>query len=263
MGKLSQDYRFISRALYPELKGKRVVVTGGASGIGKATAERFALEGSKVVVFDYNEQAFDFLKKEIPALLSCLKVDVSSEESVKSAFEQTDELLGGIDILISNAGISIRKKFIETDFAQWRRVLGVNLDGMCLCIMEALKRMQKEKTKDDTGVILCTASTNGMEGHPFYTDYNASKAAVINLVRSVALEHAPWIRCNCICPGYVLTPMQEAEYTQEMFDECNQGIPMKRHADPAEVAALFAFLASDEAKYITGQHIPLDGGETA
>lgn len=260
---LSQNYKFESRALYPELKGKRVVVTGGASGIGKATANRFVLEGAKVIVFDFNDKAFPALKEEIPGLVECVKVDVSSEESVKAAFLKVDEILGGIDILISNAGISIRKKFIETDFAQWKRVMGVNLDGMCLCMMEALRRMQKEKTKDDNGVILCTASTNGMEGHPFYTDYNASKAAVINLVRSVALEHAPWCRCNCICPGYVLTPMQEAEYTQEMFEECNQGIPLKRHADPAEVAALYAFLASDEAKYITGQHIPLDGGETA
>ena len=260
---LKQDYHFESRALYPELKGKRVVVTGGASGIGKATAKRFVLEGAKVVVFDYNEKAFNVLKQEIPSIAGAVKVDVSSEESVKAAFAEMDKILGGIDILISNAGISIRKKFIETDFAQWKRVMGVNLDGMCLCIMEALKRMKQDKSKENPGVILCTASTNGMEGHPFYTDYNASKAAVINLVRSVALEHAPWIRCNCICPGYVLTPMQEAEYTQEMFDECNKGIPMQRHADPAEVAALYAFLASDEAKYITGQHIPLDGGETA
>lgn len=260
---LEQNYKFESRALYPELKNKRVVVTGGVSGIGKATVKRFVLEGAKVVVFDYNSKEFDALNQEIPGIVGCVLVDVSDEVSVKVAFEQVDKILGGIDILISNAGISIRKKFMETDFAQWKRVMGVNLDGMCLCIMETLKRMQKEKTKDNTGVILCTASTNGMEGHPFYTDYNASKAAVINLVRSVALEHAPWIRCNCICPGYVLTPMQEAEYTQEMFEECNKGIPMQRHADPAEVAALFAFLASDEARYITGQHIPLDGGETA
>ena len=260
---LKQDYKFESRALYPELKGKRVVITGGASGTGKATAKRFAMEGAKVVAFDSNEKAFDALEQEIPELAGTVKVDVSNEESVAAAFKQMDEILGGIDILISNAGISIRKKFIETDFTQWKRVMGVNLDGMCLCIMETLKRMRGEKTKDNPGVILCTASTNGMEGHPFYTDYNASKAAVINLVRSVALEHAPWIRCNSICPGYVLTPMQEAEYTQEMFEECNKGIPMQRHADPAEVAALYAFLASDEAKYITGQHIPIDGGETA
>lgn len=260
---LKQDYTFEPRALYPELKGKCAIITGGASGIGEATAKRFVLEGAKVVVFDYNDKVFDALKGEIPGLAGCVKVDVSSQESVEAGFKQADEILGGLDILISNAGISIRRKFIETDFAQWKRVMGVNLDSMCLCIMEALKRMKDTKSKDNPGVILCTASTNGMEGHPFYTDYNASKAAVINLVRSVALEHAPWVRCNSICPGYVLTPMQEAEYTQEMFDECNKGIPMQRHADPGEVAALYAFLASDEAKYITGQHIPIDGGETA
>ncbi|MBQ8151533.1 MAG: SDR family oxidoreductase [Firmicutes bacterium] len=260
---LKQDYKFEPRALYPELKGKRVVVTGGASGIGLATVKRFVLEGAKVVIFDYNDKVFEQLKAEIPQLAGTVKVDVSSEESVDAAFKEMDEILGGIDILISNAGISIRKKFIDTDFSQWKRVLGINLDGMALCIMQALRRMKEEKTKDNTGVILCTASTNGMCGHPYYTDYNASKAAVIELVRSVAIEHAPWVRCNCICPGYVLTPMQEAEYTQEMFDEVNKGIPLERHADPAEVAALYAFLASDEAKYITGQHIPLDGGETA
>ena len=260
---LVQEYKFESRALYPELAGKRVVITGGASGIGKATAKRFVMEGARVVVFDFNDKAFEGLMEEIPGLEGCVKVDVSSEESVKAAFEEMDRILGGIDVLISNAGISVRKNFMDTDFSQWKKVMGVNLDGMCLCIMEALKRMHRDKTKDDTGVILCAASTNGMEGHPFYTDYNASKAAVINLVRSVALEHAPWVRCNCICPGYVWTPMQEAEYTQEMFEEVNKTIPMQRHADPAEAAALYAFLASDEAKYITGQHIPLDGGETA
>ena len=260
---LKQDYKFESRALYPELKGKRVVITGGASGIGKATAKRFAMEGAKVVVFDYNEKAFDALKQEIPELAGTVKVDGNNRARWAEAFTEMEEALGGTDSLISHACISIRKKFIETEFTQWKRVMGVKLDGMGLCIMETLKRMRGEKTKDNPGVILCTASTNGMEGHPFYTDYNASKAAVINLVRSVALEHAPWIRCNSICPGYVLTPMQEAEYTQEMFEECNKGIPMQRHADPAEVAALYAFLASDEAKYITGQHIPIDGGETA
>ena len=98
---LKQDYKFESRALYPELKGKRVVITGGASGIGKATAKRFDMEGAKVVVFDYNEKAFDALKQEIPELAGTVKVDVSNEESVAAAFKQMDEILGGIDILIS------------------------------------------------------------------------------------------------------------------------------------------------------------------
>ncbi|MDO4792873.1 MAG: SDR family NAD(P)-dependent oxidoreductase [Filifactor alocis] len=246
-------------AKYQELKGKRVVVTGGASGIGKATVQRFVDEGARVVAFDINEEALALTKSEIEGLAGCVTVDVSNEESVVKGFEKVDELIGGIDVLISNAGISVRKKFIDCDFAQWRKVLGINLDGMFLCCKEAVKRMMPQKS----GVILMTASTNGMEGHPFYTDYNASKAGVILLGRSIALECAPYIRVNSVCPGYVLTPMQRAEYTDEMLAVVNEGIPMKRHAQPEEVAALYAFLASDEAKYITGQHIPIDGGETA
>ena len=102
-----------------------------------------------------------------------------------------------------------------------------------------------------------------MEGRPYYVDYNASKAGVISLTKTLALECAPWLRVNSICPGYVMTPMQKAEYTEEAIDKLNEAIPLGRHAQPSEVAALFAFLASDEAQYITGTFIPIDGGETA
>lgn len=246
-------------AKYEELRGKRVIITGGGSGIGQATARRFADEGALVHIFDINDAALAETKELIPGLAGAHVVDVSDEASVKAGFAAVDEAAGGVDVLISNAGISVRNKFTDTDFAQWRKVLGVNLDGMFLCCSEAVKRMEKQRA----GVILMTASTNGMEGHPFYTDYNVSKAGVILLGRTIALECAPWLRINSICPGYVLTPMQKAEYTEEALAAVNENIPMKRHAEPAEVAALFAFLASDEAKYITGQHIPLDGGETA
>lgn len=244
---------------YPDLQNKRVVVTGGASGIGMATARRFISEGAKVVVFDINEAAFQAAKDALPGLAGIVKVDVSSEESVRNGFLEVDRILGGIDVLISNAGISIRNKFVDTNFAQWKKVLGINLDGMYLCCKEAVDRMMPQKS----GVILMTASNNGMNAHPFYTDYNVSKAGVILLGRTVALECAPYIRVNSVCPGYVLTPMQRAEYTDEMLAVVNEGIPMKRHAEPEEVAALYAFLASDQAQYITGQHIPIDGGETA
>jgi NAD(P)-dependent dehydrogenase (short-subunit alcohol dehydrogenase family) len=106
-------------------------------------------------------------------------------------------------------------------------------------------------------------STNGIMGYPFYASYNASKAGVIELTKSMALELAPTIRVNAVCPGYILTPMQEAEYTPEMLRECENKIPLGRLGKPEEVAALFAFLASDEAKYITGQCIVIDGGEIA
>jgi NAD(P)-dependent dehydrogenase (short-subunit alcohol dehydrogenase family) len=108
-----------------------------------------------------------------------------------------------------------------------------------------------------------TASTNGLTGHPFYADYNASKAGVILLARTMALELAPTVRVNAVCPGYVLTPMQRAEYSDEMLAAVNASIPLGRHASPDEIASLFAFLASDEGAYFTGAVISIDGGETA
>lgn len=246
-------------ARFEDLANKRVIITGGASGIGFATAKRFSKEGSKVVIFDINEKALDVILKENPDIIGGAVVDVSNEESVKNGFKKADELIGGVDVLVSNAGISIRNLFKDTTYEQWKKVLDINLGGMYLCAKEALMRMSEQKS----GVVLFTASTNGMEGHPYYADYNASKAGVILLGRTLALEYAPYIRVNSVCPGYVLTPMQRAEYTDEMLEKVNDGIPMKRHAQPEEVAGLYAFLASDEAAYITGQHIPLDGGETA
>lgn len=249
----------IKLGIYKDLANKRVVITGGASGIGLATAQRFIDEGSKVVIFDINRDALDKVLGENPGITGGLIVDVSNEESVNKGFIEVDQLIGGVDILISNAGISIRNLFKDTSYEQWRKVMDINLGGMYLCAKEALERMEKQKS----GVVLFTASTNGMEAHPYYGDYNASKAGVILLGRTLALEYAPYIRVNSVCPGYVLTPMQRAEYTDEMLEKVNEGIPMRRHADPSEVAALYAFLASNEASYITGQHIPLDGGETA
>jgi NAD(P)-dependent dehydrogenase (short-subunit alcohol dehydrogenase family) len=113
------------------------------------------------------------------------------------------------------------------------------------------------------GVILMTASTNGLTGHPFYADYNASKAGVIVLARTMARELAPSVRVNAVCPGYVLTPMQRAEYTDDMLAEVNASIPLGRHASPEEIAALYAFLASDDGAYFTGAVLTIDGGETA
>jgi meso-butanediol dehydrogenase / (S,S)-butanediol dehydrogenase / diacetyl reductase len=108
-----------------------------------------------------------------------------------------------------------------------------------------------------------TASTNGITGHPYYADYNASKAGVILLARTMALELAPKVRVNAVCPGYVLTPMQRAEYSDEMLARVNASIPLQRHADPSEIAGLFAFLASDEGAYFTGAVLNMDGGEIA
>jgi len=245
--------------MYDDLKDKRVVVTGGASGIGYATARRFVNEGGQVVILDCNQAALDSARSELSPLTGTVCADVSSPDEIEAAFKDVDDLMGGIDILISNAGISVRQPFLKIDYDQWSKVLRINLDGMFLCAKAAIERMQPQQF----GVILFTASTNGFAGYPYYTDYNASKSAVINLTKTIALECAPWLRINSICPGYVLTPMQKAEYSAEMLDAVNARIPMGRHADPAEIAGLFAFLASSEAKYITGTTLTIDGGESA
>jgi NAD(P)-dependent dehydrogenase (short-subunit alcohol dehydrogenase family) len=241
------------------LEGKRVVVTGGTSGIGEATSRRFLEEGASVVAIAAGEREIEEAHSSVPGLTGALLCDVSELHQVEHAFARVDDLLGGVDVLIANAGISIRKPFLEIDEADWRRVLDVNLTGVFFCAQQAARRM----VAAGGGVILMTASTNGLTGHPFYADYNASKAGVILLARTMALELAPAVRVNAVCPGYVLTPMQRAEYTDEMLAAVNEGIPLGRHAAPEEIASLYAFLASDEGAYFTGAVISIDGGETA
>jgi NAD(P)-dependent dehydrogenase (short-subunit alcohol dehydrogenase family) len=143
--------------MYDDLKGQRVVITGGASGIGSATAKRFIDEGCKVVVLDSNQAALDATRSEMSKLSGVVCADVSKPDDIKAAFQKVDELMGGIDILISNAGISVRTPFVDIDYDQWTKVLQVNLDGMFLCAQAAIKRMKKQ----GAGVILFTASTNG------------------------------------------------------------------------------------------------------
>ena len=241
------------------LSNKRVLVTGGASGIGAATVTRFLQEGSRVVVLDRDELACGRLRRQLPALAGALVADVTDARAIDRAFEDLDSTLGGVDVVVNNAGVSVRHPFLEIKDEEWSRVLEVNLTGVFRVAQHAARRM----VAAGGGVILNMGSTNGVMGYPFYADYNASKAGVIELTRSMALELAPAVRVNVVCPGYIMTPMQEAEYTPDMIDAVNAKIPLKRHGRPEEVAALFAFLASDEAAYITGQVYVIDGGEIA
>ena len=241
------------------LKDKRVLITGGAGGIGAVTAQRFIEEGSRVAVIDQDEKAGARLQVDLPALETIIYADVADPSSVAQAFDKLDRHMGGLDILINNAGISIRQPFMGITPQQWRSVLSVNLDGIFYVAQQAARRM----LAGAGGVILNMGSSNGLVGYHYYADYNASKAGVIELTRSMALELAPTIRVNAVCPGFIMTPMQEAEYTPEMRRVFEDKVPLRRLGSPKDVAALFAFLASDEATFITGQYFVIDGGEIA
>jgi NAD(P)-dependent dehydrogenase (short-subunit alcohol dehydrogenase family) len=241
------------------LKNKRVLITGGASGIGAATAARFLEEGSSVVVLDRDAKGRKQIEAKLLSLAGTVDADVSNLKQVEAAFAEAVRLMGGVDVMINNAGISIRHNFLEITPDEWDKIIAVNLTGVFYMAQTAAKHMWQQ----GSGVILQTASTNGLVGQPYYADYNATKAGVIELTKSMALELAPKIRVCAVAPGYVLTPMQRAEYSDEMLEEVNRKIPLRRHAQPEEIAALFAFLASDDAAYMTGHVYTIDGAETA
>jgi meso-butanediol dehydrogenase / (S,S)-butanediol dehydrogenase / diacetyl reductase len=246
------------------LKNRCVLITGGASGIGAATAARFLEEGSRVCILDRDAQACEQIKRELPALSHAIVADVTDLMQVEAAFAEAIRLMDGVDVLINNAGISIRHKFLDITPEEWDKVLAVNLTGVFYVAQTAARHMvERFSVRPGSGVILQTASTNGVVGQPFYADYNATKAGVIELTKTMALELAPRVRVCAVAPGYVLTPMQRAEYSDAMLGEVNRKIPLGRHAKPEEIAGLFAYLASDDAAYATGQVFTLDGGETA
>ena len=217
------------------LSGKTVVVTGGSSGIGAAAVARFRHEGCTVT---------DLSRHPSPGGVAC---DVGDRVQVEAAFSR----IGRADVVINNAGVSFRHRALEITPDEWQQVLRTNLTGV-FNVAQVAGRLMLD---DDGGVIINVASTNALVGHPFYADYNATKAAVLALTRSLALEWAPAVRVNAVCPGYVMTPMQEAEYTPEMIAQVNAKIPLGRHARPEELAALLAFMACDEAAYMTGSAV--------
>jgi 3-oxoacyl-[acyl-carrier protein] reductase len=233
---------------------RTVVVSGASSGIGQATAERFASSGDRVINFDVQPPAAPSRHQ-----VGWRKVDVADWSAVREALDDVHAECRRLDVVVANAGISVRHGVLELTEAEVRRVIDVNLLGVLALWRHAAAHM----VKDGGGVLLATASVNGLRGYPFYADYNATKAGIVALCRTFALELSPLVRAVCVSPGAVLTPMQRAEYTDEMLDAVNRDIPAGRHAAPAEIAEVFYFLASERAAFITGQEFVIDGGETA
>jgi NAD(P)-dependent dehydrogenase (short-subunit alcohol dehydrogenase family) len=187
-----------------------------------------------------------------------LDADVSDRSQVEEAVADAVEAMGSLDVLINNAGISIRHDFLDITPQEWDEVLAVNLTGAFHMAQTAARHMMAR----GSGVIVNTASTGGSRGYPHYADYCASKGGVISLTQCMALELAPTVRVTAVSPGYVLTPMQRAEYSDAMLDGVNRKIPFGRHGKPEELAALFAFLASDDAAFASGHVYVMDGAET-
>jgi len=179
------------------LKEKRVLITGGAGGIGSAIAARFLDEGARVVVIDRDEVSCHRLEKDLPGVEEIIVADVSLPDAVEHSFKQIDLRMGGLDVLINNAGISTRHKFMDITPDEWKRVIETNLNGVFYVAFQAARRMLAA----GSGVIINMGSTNGLLGYHYYADYNASKAAAVELTRSMALELAPSVRVVAVCPG--------------------------------------------------------------
>jgi 3-oxoacyl-[acyl-carrier protein] reductase len=233
---------------------RTVIISGASSGIGQATAARFCRAGDRVYNLDLRPAAADRA-----ADATWHEVDIADWQAVEAAMAEIHATHGRLDVVIANAGISIRHSVLELTGPEARRICDVNLLGTLGLWCCAARYMVRQ----DSGVLLATASVNGHRGYPYYADYNATKAGVAALCRTFAMELSPKIRAACVSPGAVLTPMQLAEYTDDMLADVNARIPAGRHADPAEIAEAFFYLASPAARFLTGQELVIDGGEIA
>ena len=249
------------------LKGKGVLVCGGSSGIGLAAAQRFLEEGSRVFVAGLEPAEVDAavagLRQHGEA--SGLACDVSQEAEVARLAAAADAALGGVDVLANNAGTSRRAPFLEITAADWDRIIAVNLRGMFLVGQAVTARMAR---RGAGGVVINMSSTNGIAGEEDYAHYNASKGGVLLLTKTMAVELGPLgIRVNALCPGYISTPLNTAIAAGlgAGFEEAyaRDRIPLRRTGRPEEVAAAYAFLASDDASFINGAGLVIDGGQLA
>jgi NAD(P)-dependent dehydrogenase (short-subunit alcohol dehydrogenase family) len=251
-------------------EGQVVVITGAATGIGKATALRFAEAGAKIAALDINTAQNEVTVKECQVLGAetlALHCNVSSPESVKAAFDAVIEQWGRIDVLVTSAGIYSGSPLPEVSLRQWQKTIDVNLTGVFLCNQAVAEQMMRQRF----GSIINVSSMAGKTSWPASAEYSASKSGVIGLTRSVAMELAPYgVTVNAICPGNTRTEMvmgvaeeigkrdgmTPEEWLQMRANDC----PMKRIAEPWEIAGVILFLSSCDSRYLTGQAIEVDGG---
>src|SRR5271170_6226300 len=240
------------------LEGQRAVVTGGGSGIGRATCRRMAEEGAQVAVFDLNRESAEAVVEEIGGI--ALGVDVGDPDGLRDAVDAAAAELGGLSIIYNNAGTSAFNKLHELDVAEWERVLRVNLTGVWAGIRAAAPHMLAA----GGGSIVSTASISGTRPAAGEGPYAASKAAVAALTASAALEYAPSIRVNAVSPGMIRTTMTAPmfEFMPGQEERFVRDTPVGRVGEPEDIADVVVFLCSDLARFVTGQNIVVDGGLT-
>ncbi|MCR9363364.1 SDR family NAD(P)-dependent oxidoreductase [Vibrio antiquarius] len=241
------------------LKNKVALVTGSANGIGLAIAKRLYEEGANVALADWNEEqlanAIEGFDKQ---RVSAHSIDVSDPDKVAALISDVVTRFGKLDILVNNAGVHVPGSVIEGSVEDWKKISGVNIDGVVYCAKFALPELLKTK-----GCMVNTASVSGLGGDWGAAFYCASKGAVVNLTRAMALDHgAEGLRINAVCPSLVKTNMTNG-WPQEIRDKFNERIALGRAAEPEEIASVVTFLASDDASFINGVNLPVDGGATA
>jgi NAD(P)-dependent dehydrogenase (short-subunit alcohol dehydrogenase family) len=252
------------------LAGKTAVITGAGSGLGRAMAMRFVAEGAAVLVADIDEAGGQAtvaaIGTEYATRVAFRRVDVTNEDQCAASMAEAVTRWGRLDVLVANAGIGVAGTIARLAREDFEQVLAVNLTGVFLCAKHAFQAMQGS----GGGVILATASVAGLRGTPGLGAYGASKAGVVQLVKTLALEGARHsIRANALCPVWTQTPMVDAFVAsgrgtpEETRARLVGGIPLGRLGDPTDVAAAAVYLASDEAAFITGVAFPVDGGSLA
>ena len=240
-----------------ELAGKVAIVTGGGSGIGRATVERFVEAGARVVIADVDAEAGRALAAELGDVAAFQQTDVTDADQVQALVDSTVERFGGLHVMSNNAGVaSSMTRFLHDDLSDFDRVVNINLLGVLLGSQRAARHMKEH----GGGSIINTSSTAGIDAGAGLITYRATKAAVIHISRSIALDLAPYsIRVNCLVPGQIQTAM--TSYDMDRVMKFTQPLPRKGRAE--DVAEAAVFLASDRSAQITGVVLPVDGGTTA
>lgn len=252
----------------PRFEGKAALVTGAADGIGAAIAQRLAQEGARVVVADINREHGEMVAEQLEGRGTFCQLDVSREDQWQDAIRDAVSTFGHLDILVNNAGISEPGDIGHENFDHWRKVLQTNLDGVFLGTRHAIAEIAKTARKESPGAIVNIGSGSGLKPTVFLAAYGSSKAAVSYLTKSTALycgQNKLFIRCNAVHPGAVRTAMYERYLAMGPDrDAAHQSFvdnhPIGYVGEPEDIAAAVAFIASDEARFITGADLAVDGG---